>query len=183
MSDDGRIFRNTDMYEYTHQIDKAGYHSVVIKQHKYLVHRLVAQAFIDDYNEQKDVHHIDEDKGNNELSNLKCIKPEIHNKLHKTKYPKVKLCIVCGKEFEPHPTKRNRNKVCSDECRLLYLKSHNAKYKIPIEQLSVDGNVIKRWKSARDVQNELGFFESNINKCCNGYINTYKGFRWRYVTE
>ena len=62
MSDDGRIFRNTDMYEYTHQIDKAGYHSVIIKRHKYLVHRLVAQAFINDYDEQKDVHHIDEDK-------------------------------------------------------------------------------------------------------------------------
>lgn len=183
VSDDGRIFRNIDMYEYTHQVDKVGYHAVTIKHHRYLVHRLVAQAFLNDYDELKDVHHIDKNKENNNVSNLRCIDSELHQRLHKTKYSKTKHCIVCGKEFEPHPTKRKRNKVCSDECRLLYLKSHNAQYKIPIEQLSLDGELIKGWNSARDVQNELGFFESNINKCCNGHINTYKGFKWRYAEQ
>ena len=169
------------MREYTQQIDKVGYHAVSIKRHRYLVHRLVAQAFLSDYDESKDVHHIDENKGNNNINNLRCISSEVHQRLHKTKYPKTKFCVVCGKEFTPHPTKRNRNKVCSDECRLLYIKSHNAQYKIPIEQLSIDGELIKQWNSARDVQNELGFFESNINKCCNGHIQTYKGFKWRYA--
>lgn len=184
VSDDGKIFRSTDMHEYVHHIDKAGYHSIVVKRyHRYLVHRLVAKAFLVDYDELKDVHHIDENKSNNNLSNLKCIDKGLHQKLHKTKYSKIKRCVVCGKEFEPPPTKRNRNKVCSNECRLLYLKSHNAQYKIPIEQLSIDGEVIKEWNSARDVQNELGFFESNINKCCNGHINTYKGFKWRYAKK
>lgn len=25
------------------------------------------------------------------------------------------------------------------------------------------------------------FFESNINKCCNGRIKSYKGYVWRYA--
>ena len=134
------------MYEYTHQVDKVGYHAVFIKHHRYLVHRLVAQAFLNNYDELKDVHHIDKNKENNTVSNLRCIDSELHQKLHKTKYSKIKHCVVCGKEFEPPPTKRKRNKVCSDECRLLYLKSHNAQYKIPIEQLSLDGDMLNRNK-------------------------------------
>lgn len=101
VSDDGRIFRNTDMYEYTHQVDKVGYHVVIIKHHRYLVHRLVAQAFLNDYDELKDVHHIDKNKENNNVSNLRCIDSRLHQRLHKTKYSKIKHCIVCGKEFEP----------------------------------------------------------------------------------
>lgn len=36
----------------------------------YLVHRLVASAFIDNPNNYKEINHIDEDKTNNKISNL-----------------------------------------------------------------------------------------------------------------
>lgn len=42
---------------------------------------------------------------------------------------------------------------------------------------------IQTFDSARDIQNELGFFESNINKACKGKIHTAYGYIWRYADE
>lgn len=62
------------------------------------------------------VHHIDEDKMNNVLSNLQLVTHAEHSKIHLTKYPTVKICEVCEAEYEPHPTKRKRSKTCSKDC-------------------------------------------------------------------
>ena len=43
------------------------------KLKKHLIHRLVAQAYLDDYSEDLQVDHIDRDKTNNCLSNLRMV--------------------------------------------------------------------------------------------------------------
>lgn len=48
-------------------------------------------------------------------------------------------------------------------------------------KMDIDGKEIKTWDSARDIQNSTGYFESNINKCCNGKIRSYKGYKWKYA--
>ncbi len=40
-----------------------------------------------------------------------------HSQYHNQKHPVTKVCVVCGREFTPHPTKRKRAKTCSPECR------------------------------------------------------------------
>lgn len=40
-----------------------------------------------------------------------------HSKLHNQRHPLTKQCTVCGAEFTPHPTKRDRAKTCSGQCR------------------------------------------------------------------
>lgn len=127
------------------------------------------------------VHHINGNKKDNRLENLAVMTHKAHNILHNQKYPLSKQCIVCGKEFIPSGTKRNRARVCSIECKIKHDTENAEKRKVPILQLSVDGDLIKKWPSARDVQNKLGYFESNINKCCRGKIKTYKGFIWKYA--
>lgn len=127
------------------------------------------------------VHHINGNKKDNRLENLAVMTHKAHSILHNQKYPVTKKCIVCGKEFTPAPSKRNRAKVCSIECKIKHDAANAEKRKVPILQLSANGDLIKEWPSARDIKNILGYFESNIIKCCKGKIKTYKGFIWRYA--
>lgn len=46
------------------------------------IHRLVAKAFLSDYDESKDIHHKDGNPLNNDISNLQVLTPTEHQKLH-----------------------------------------------------------------------------------------------------
>ena len=50
-----------------------------------------------------------------------------------------------------------------------------------IEALSPNGEVIKRFKSARDAEVELGISHSHISQCCTGKRRTSGGYMWRFV--
>ncbi len=52
------------------------------RKKNYYLHRLVAECFIEDYSAEKDVHHIDLDKSNNNISNLQCLTKEEHFEIH-----------------------------------------------------------------------------------------------------
>ena len=51
---------------------------------------------------------------------------------------------------------------------------------IPVLQFSFNGEFIKKWDSATQVQNELGFDNSDISKCCKGKKKTCGGYKWHY---
>ena len=180
--EDGKIF-NLAHHEYVIWTDKYGYCSITSGRKRYLVHRLVAEAFLPDYRNERtlQVHHKDFNKSNNAVTNLICMEMKDHQKLHKQKYSFISKCVVCGKEFTPLPTKRNRTKTCSPECTLKLEKQIAQKRCRKINQFSLDGMLIKEWDSARAIQNNTGYFESNINKCCNHVIRSYKGYKWEYA--
>ena len=50
----------------------------------------------------------------------------------------------------------------------------------PIEQYDLDGNLIKEWDSAAQVERDLGFNHQNISKCCLGQQKTAYNYKWRY---
>lgn len=50
----------------------------------------------------------------------------------------------------------------------------------PVLQYSIDGEFIKEWSSANQVQAILGFSASNIHKVCKGEYKQSYGFRWQY---
>lgn len=56
-------------------------------------------------------------------------------------------------------------------------------YKKPILQLSLNGDLVKEWESAWSVQVELGYFSTNISRCCLGKKKTYKKHKWRFKYE
>lgn len=174
------------VYNSKHQIKKiqtygTGYKYIGMTKHNYLVHRLVAKAFISDCLEDKQVHHINGNKADNRLENLKVMTMIEHQRLHNQIYSETKICEVCGKEYIPAKTKRKRSHTCSNECKIKLDFIHAGKRKRPINQYSENGDFIKNWNSARDIQNETGYFESNINKCCKGLIKKYKGYIWKYA--
>lgn len=53
----------------------------------------------------------------------------------------------------------------------------------PISQLTLNGDFVKEWKSARHIYRELGYDHSVIGKVCRGRIHTAYGYRWEYVKE
>ena len=50
----------------------------------------------------------------------------------------------------------------------------------PVLQFTKDGELIREWKSATDVQRNLGYDNSHISKCCNEKRKSANGFIWKY---
>ena len=47
-----------------------------------------------------------------------------------------------------------------------------------VYQYDLQGNLLGKWKFATHAAKELGFSASMINQCCNGEVETYRGFIW-----
>lgn len=181
VSEDGKVYH--DGYELARTM-RGKYLRVSFKGHSYTIHRLVASCYIQDL-KRKDkkyhVHHKDENPLNNSIDNLVILTEQEHQKLHHQKYSTTKKCVVCGKEFTPHKTKRLRAKVCSPKCQAKFASAWGEKCRKPIKQYTLQGEYIKTWESMTEIENVFNCFASNICKCCKGQIKSYKGYIWKYA--
>lgn len=122
----------------------------------YLIHRLVASAFLGKSNLQVD--HIDGDKLNNRLDNLEYVTPRENTirafKNNLINIPKGKDNFNYGK-----PSKKRKQ----------------------VGQYDINGNLIKIWDCADMIAKELHINANNIRNCCRN--NRYKvgGFIWKYM--
>lgn len=90
--------------------DKKGYLMVILSkqgtQKHYKIHRLVAQAFIDNPNNLPQVNHKDEDKTNNVINNLEWCNQKYNNNYgtrnqrQSEKMSKQVLCVETGKVYK-----------------------------------------------------------------------------------
>lgn len=131
-----------------------GYLQVVLSKNcickKFLVHRLVAEAFIENPDNLPQVNHIDENKLNNRVDNLEW----------------------CGAKYNTNFGTRLQ--------RIMFTRIVNNGKKAPkkIDQYSLDGKFIKTWNSGAELAKN-GFNRANIWKCCNGLLKTSKGYIWK----
>ena len=83
-----------------------------------LLHREVIKkelGLTDEDLKGKEVHHIDGNKDNNEIKNLKIVSKSEHARHHlvSTRIKIKKICEWCGKEYE---TYINKSRFCSSKC-------------------------------------------------------------------
>lgn len=124
----------------------------------FAVHRLVAMAFIDNPNNYPVVNHKDEDKLNNEASNLEWCTQQYN-------------CTYNGIHIKRGLKLRNRNDLSK-----------------PVEMYSLDGELLKIFPSLREAGRFVGKSNniSDITNCCKGYkkdgIPVYSayGYIWKW---
>jgi len=122
----------------------------------FLIHRLVAIAFIDNPMNYKTVNHKDGNKRNNHISNLEwCTQKQ--NILHSIN--------TLGKDHKH----TNKDKVGA--------LNWNSKEVI---QFNLDGSFVAKYGSSTEAFRETGIDFSSIQKVCLGKRKSAGGFRWEY---
>lgn len=58
-------------------------------------------------------------------------------------------------------------------------KQKKRKYKT-VYQYDLDGNFIKEWKNLAEIEEELGYYQTNISRCCIGKSPSSYGYIWSY---
>jgi len=144
--------------------DKDGYFTVQLskngKRKTCLVHRLVAETFLDNPENLPEVNHKDEDKTNNFvfLNEDGSINKEKSNLEWKTHRDNIN-----------HGTHNERMRKALT----------NGKLSKPVLQLSLSGNLIREWPSVAECGRN-GFDPSTVAKCCNGKRKSAYSFLWMY---
>lgn len=123
------------------------------------VHRLVAEAFIPNPENKPEVDHIDGNRANCVLSNLRWV-----TKSENMNNP-VTYCKMSdnGKKNANYGTK--------------------SPFSRKVAQYSLDGKLIQIFDSAGRAAAATGITYSAIRKCAYGKGRTCGGYRWEYLTE
>ena len=124
------------------------------KAKRFLVHRLVATAFIDNPKKLKQINHIDGNKNNNSINNLEwCTASE-----------NISHAFKLGLNHQRPPINYGK------------LNANSKK----VAQFDLNMNLLKNWDCIMDVTRELKIDNSQICKCCKGIFKSAGGYIWRY---
>ena len=128
------------------------------KSRKESIHRLVAETFIENPNNLPCVNHIDENKTNNNVSNL---------------------AWCTHKENSNHGTSPQRLSENAKKHQTWKIAVESSKLKV--DQFNLQGDLLKTWDCLADAARDLKVTNAtNIVSCCKGKRSTAYGYKWKY---
>lgn len=127
------------------------------------IHRLLAECFIPNPYKFSEVDHIDGNRSNNAIDNLRWCTHRQNMSFPIAKQRKREAALKCIKK--------------SLETRL---KNGNMQYK-PVAECDLDGNVLRIWKSVREAGRMTGISFQCISRCCTGKSKQSHGRIWLFA--
>jgi len=135
-------------------VDKKKYLNTMLNYKRYRVHNLVALTFFGTRPEGYQCDHIDANRQNNQVSNLRYVtcKENVHNPISMERHLKA-MSVLWEKR------------------------------KKPILQYSLNGDFIRRWDCIKDAAISLNIKHNAITFCLSGKGKTSGGYQWRYESN
>ncbi len=164
------------------------------------VHRLVAEAFLENPNGWPQINHKDEVRDNNHVSNLEYCSAKYNLEYNNgqkrrgnSNRGKKRSAEICQKFSEAqklyHQLNPNARWEHAERVKEFNRRDRSAiekrsrKRMIPIVQLAKDGTYIRSWDSCTTAAKELNLSISNLNSCCRGNVMTAYGYVWKYKSD
>lgn len=144
--------------------DKGGYLRVNLYNNQvcktFKVHRLVGSAFIKEEPNKTLIDHINGNRNDNKVENLRwCSNKENHN-FSLTKATRKELSDNNVKKYGSHGFIKASRKVI---------------------QCSKNGIELKIWNSIKEASEVLGITKHNIFRVCNGQRISAGGYTWKFI--
>ena len=160
-------------------IDRWGYLLVLLsknnKQKLCRIHRLVAEAFIPNPENKPHIDHINTDKKDNWVGNLRwCTRSEnMNNPLTKEKCREMNKGKHRSEETKKKISESGKGRILSEESKKKIGKGNGKLvYCIELEKI---------FESTCEASRELGISQSSISLVCRGKRKTAGGYHWEYV--
>lgn len=89
------------------------------------MHRAVYTYYYGEIPEGYEIHHVNENKADNDISNLAMLTKSEHSKIHnQTAQPVNVKCGYCGKLFQVSKIHKKQARFCSYSCSAKYKRGH-----------------------------------------------------------
>lgn len=153
------------------------------KRKWFMIHRLVWESFVGQIPKGYEIDHIDGNKTNNELSNLRCVSHMENMNNPITREIHLEAIWKLSKNQKWLEATREANKRLAKEPKWLKNQRKRVRETVakPILQLDKETKaVIRKWECAMDTERELGISQSNISQCCLGKRKSAGGYIWKF---